>query len=330
MDIATQGIIGAALAQAFAPAKHSRRAACVGLIAGLLPDADALIHSASDPLLQLEYHRHFSHALISIPIGAALVALLLHFFFRRHLSFKQLYIFSLYGYGSGGLLDACTSYGTHLLWPFSSEPVAWNIIAIVDPLFTLALAIPLLIGLRRRGPIRVGIVLAFTYLLFGWVQHQRAEVVAYDLAAAREHQPSQLIVKPTIGNQLLWRSIYIVGDSVYVDAVRVGNEPRIYLGQSTRLFDVDRDLAWAAPTSRAHRDAVRFSRFARGFLAPTLGAPYFLGDIRYAMLPTRIEPLWGIQLDPSNPQAPAIYQTQRSLTPALRDSFITMLLGRDF
>jgi inner membrane protein len=330
MDIATQGIAGAAIAQAFAPARHSRRAAFIGLLAGLLPDADALIYSASDPLLQLEYHRHFSHSLVFAPVGAAIVTLLLWVFFRSHLSLKQLYIFALCGYTSGGLLDACTSYGTHLLWPFSSNPIAWNLIAIVDPVFTSALALPLLLGLRQNRPIRTGLVLACAYLLFGWVQHERAEVVAYDLAAARQHQPDQVVIKPTVGNLLLWRSVYTVGDSVYVDAVRVGNEPRVYNGQAAERFDLDRDLAWAPPTSRARRDAERFSRFAIGYLALSPSRPYFLGDIRYAMLPTRIEPLWGIQLDPTNPQAPTRYQTQRSLAPALRDSFMTMLLGRDF
>ena len=53
MDILTQGIIGAACAQVCAKPQHSRTAALVGCGAGLLPDADALIHSASDPLLQL-------------------------------------------------------------------------------------------------------------------------------------------------------------------------------------------------------------------------------------------------------------------------------------
>ena len=330
MDIATQGIAGAAIAQAFAPARHSRRAAVIGLLAGLLPDADALIYSASDPLLQLEYHRHFSHSLVFAPVGAAIVTLLLWVFFRSHLSLKQLYIFALCGYTSGGLLDACTSYCTHLLWPFSSSPIAWNLIAIVDPVFTSALALPLLLGLRQNRPIRTGLVLACAYLLFGWVQHERAEVVAYDLAAARQHQPDQVVIKPTVGNLLLWRSVYTVGDSVYVDAVRVGNEPRVYNGQAAERFDLDRDLAWAPPTSLARRDAERFSRFAIGYLALSPSRPYFLGDIRYAMLPTRIEPLWGIQLDPTNPQAPTRYQTQRSLAPALRDSFMTMLLGRDF
>ena len=93
------------------------------MVAGLLPDADALIYSASDPLLQLEYHRHFSHALVFIPFGAALATLLLWPLLRHHIPLGALYRYALLGYGTGGLLDACTSYGTHLLWPFSHQPI---------------------------------------------------------------------------------------------------------------------------------------------------------------------------------------------------------------
>ncbi|GIS21122.1 MAG: hypothetical protein CM15mP120_30380 [Pseudomonadota bacterium] len=45
----------------------------------------------------------------------------------------------LAGYATHGLLDACTSYGTQLFWPFSNVRVAWNNSSIVDPLFTLPL-----------------------------------------------------------------------------------------------------------------------------------------------------------------------------------------------
>ena len=48
----------------------------VGLAAGLLADADVLISSANDPLLNIEYHRHFSHSLFFIPIGAAIAWML--------------------------------------------------------------------------------------------------------------------------------------------------------------------------------------------------------------------------------------------------------------
>ncbi len=129
-----------------------------------------------------------------------------------------LYRYALPGHATGGLLDACTSYGTHLYWPFSQQPVAWSVIAIVDPVFTLALLIPLLIGIRQYRPLRQGLVLAFANLLFGFVQHHRAEIVAYEIAAERGHAPERLLVKPTIANLVLWRALYTVDDSLWVDA----------------------------------------------------------------------------------------------------------------
>ena len=43
--------------------------------------------------------------------------------------------FSTLGILTHGFLDACTSYGTSLFWPFSSTRVSWNVISIVDPFF---------------------------------------------------------------------------------------------------------------------------------------------------------------------------------------------------
>lgn len=327
MDLITQGIAGAAVAQAIAPAHLGRRAALVGLCAGVLPDADALIYSASDSLLQLEYHRHFTHALVFIPLGAALAALLLWPFLRRQLTLKELYVYACCGYAPGGLLDACTSYGTHLLWPFSAEPVAWSIIAIVDPAFSLALAVPLAIGLRRLQPMRIGLVLGVAYLTFGVVQHQRALVIAREVISQRQHVSQQLIVKPTVGNLLLWRSLYTAGDSVYVDALHAGDPPRIYRGGATRLLDVERDGLWSPKGSRSRSDLERFTRFARRFVVVSRSEPNFFGDVRYAMLPNSLEPLWGIYLDPSAPEQAGRYAARRELSPALRDSFLTMLRG---
>ena len=325
MDIVTQGIAGAACAQAFCKPQHARPAALVGLGAGLLPDADALIRSASDPLLQLEYHRHFSHALVFIPIGAALVALLLWPFLRQRISPGALYRYALLGYGTGGLLDTCTSYGTHLLWPFSTTPMAWSIIAIVDPIFTLALLVPLLIGLIRKLPMRHGLVLAIAYLIFGAVQHHRAATAAYDLALSRGHVPERLLVKPTVGNLMLWRALYTMGDRVQVDAIRLGEPHRIYPGANLPLFDPASDL----PSQQIRNDARRFVTFAQGLAVRYPPDGHFIGDIRYAMLPHNTAPLWGIEYDPTAPQRPAQYVVNRSLNRTLQRQFVAMLLGRD-
>ena len=133
MDILTQGVIGAVAAQALARAEHQRRAALAGGLGGLLPDADVFIRSAADPLLSLEYHRHFTHSLAFVPVGAAIAGTLAWLLLRCRLPWAALFLPALIGFATHGLLDASTSYGTRLLWPLSDERVAWNVISIIDP-----------------------------------------------------------------------------------------------------------------------------------------------------------------------------------------------------
>ena len=169
MDIVTQGLLGGLVAQASSEKAELRIATTAGFAAGLLADIDALIGSAEDPLLNIEFHRHFTHSLIFIPIGGLLAAFILWPFLRRRLTFGRLYFFSLLGYATHGLLDATTSYGTQLLLPFSDERIAWRIIAIVDPAFSLILIIAIIFGWRNRKALnaRAGLLLAAGYLLFG-------------------------------------------------------------------------------------------------------------------------------------------------------------------
>lgn len=332
MDLLTQGIVGATLAQAGAPARDARLAAGVGFGAGLLADADALIRSGEDPLLVLEYHRHFTHALAFIPLGALVAAALLWPFLRRRLAFPRLYLYAFLGYALAGVLDACTSYGTHLLWPFSDERIAWSVIAIVDPVFTLLLLVPLAIGWRRRRPAaaRLGLALAALYLALGAVQHQRALEAARELAASRGHRPERLIVKPTLANLVLWRSVYIDAGAAHADGVRVGlpGSVTIYAGESAVLVDASQPLPAAPAGSRSLADVQRFARFADGYAALHPAKPLVIGDVRYGMLPTSVTPLWGIELDAANPDAHARFVTERTLTPATRQRFVDMLLGR--
>ena len=332
MDILTHGLLGAACAQAAAPGREVRVATAVGFGAALVADADALIDSGSDPLLVIEYHRHFTHAVAFVPVGALVATLLLWPLLRRRLAFRRVYLYALLGYALAGVLDACTSYGTHLWWPFSAQRVAWSVISIVDPLLTLVLAAAAGWGAvsRRSTMARCGLAVAALYLLAGAVQQQRAAALAHALAVDRAHAPAHLLVKPTFGNLVLWRSTYVAGGRVYADGVRPGllGPPRVYPGDSAALFDLDRDLSWAPPGSRAHRDATRFVTLSEGIVARHPRRPDLIGDARYGMLPTDIAPLWGIVLDPASPDAPAAFVTDRTLAAEARDRFVAMLLGR--
>lgn len=364
MDLVTQGIVGAAMASSAAPAREGRRAALIGLGAGVLPDADTLIRSAEDPLLMLEYHRHFTHALVMVPV-VALVAAAAYWLARRAvpflrrtrrrhaapadppplahaLSFGRVYGYALLGASLAGVLDACTSYGTHLWWPFVDAPVAWSLISILDPAFTLLAAGPLALGLvrRRRGIVRWGLALAAAYLLVGAVQHHRAEAVAQKLAAERGHTPERLIVKPTIANLVLWRAITVTGERIYADAVRVGvGASRVYPGTSAPRYDPQRDALFGGDAPAAiRRDIERFMRVADGVVVRHPERPAVIGDARFAMLPTRLTPMWGLAVDTAQaadssraaaaPGQPVRRVVDRSLSPEGRQQFIAMLLGR--
>ena len=103
----------------------------------MAPDLDVFIKSSYDPLLSLEYHRQFTHSFIFIPFGAIIVTLFTYYFFKKYITFFENYIFAFIGYSTHALLDACTSYGTQLLWPFSNYRFAWNSVSIIDPLLTI-------------------------------------------------------------------------------------------------------------------------------------------------------------------------------------------------
>lgn len=331
MDIVTQGLLGAAAAQSAGNGRHVRLAALTGFAAGLLPDADALIRSETDPLLVVEYHRHFTHALPFVPVGALIATLLLWPFLRRHLSWVHVYGYAFLGYMTHGFLDACTSYGTRLMWPFSDEPVSWSIIAVVDPFFSFFLLAGLSAAwwLRDRRWGRAGLVLAGAYLAFGAVQHQRALAVAEALADVRGQTPERVLVKPTMGNVLLWRAIAVEDGVAHIDAVRidVAGGSTVYEGRTARLIDPVRwqDLP---PDSPAYRELVRFHGYSDALLVAHPDDPGYIGDLRYSMLPTGIAPLWGIELDPSRPHAPIDFVARREFTPAMRRQFIDMLRGR--
>jgi len=335
MDILTHGLLGGTLAQSSSRKEETRAATAVGFFAALVADADALIRSSSDPLLTLEYHRQFTHSLIFIPVGALLAALVLWPVLKRFhvtLDFKRTYIYALLGCATSGFLDSCTSYGTHLLWPFSGERVAWSIVPIFDPLFTLILGAAILLGWRARNtlPARIGLLLAAVYLSIGWLQHQRAEGMIRATIAQRGHDAAKLTVKPTMGNLLLWRAIYRSGDIWHVDAVRIGlGAGQVYPGTTAPVFNLSRDMPVLAATSVLYRDIQRFDFFSDGYLALHPEDPALLGDVRYAMLPTSVRPLWWIRLDTKDPEAHVQFEASRRMPSEEVDRFFGMLRGKD-
>ena len=303
MDPLTQGVLGAALPQATAvKGRQAAVAGILGFLAGMAADLDVLIRSGTDPLLFLEYHRQFTHSLVFIPIGGLICAGVLHALIgrRRGLAFRQSWLYCTLGYATHALLDACTTYGTMLFWPFSDARIAWNTISIIDPLFTLPLLAAVVLAARRRRPLfaRLGLVWACLYMAMGLWQRNEAIAMGYELAAQRGHEPLRLEAKPSFANILVWKVVYETDDSFHVDAVRARWSPRVFPGASVQKLDVGRDLPWLDRDSQQARDIERFRWFSNGYIARDPLFPNRVIDIRYSIIPNEVAPLWSIELSP--------------------------------
>ena len=333
MDPVSQAVLGASLPSFFERNKQRLASAlAVGALAGMAPDLDVLIQSDDDPLLFLEYHRQFTHSLLFIPIGALICALALYPFFKSRLTFKHTYLFAFAGYATHGLLDACTSYGTQLFWPFSDTRVAWSVVSIVDPLFTLPILVLLILAIKRRSrrPAMAAFVYAVVFLSLGIVQHQRAETALLQLAQQRGHQPQRIHVKPSFANRHLWKLMYEYDERYYVDAAKLLIDSTIIPGESIRKLDVQRDFPWLPADSQQAKDIERFRWFSDDYLAVNPENRNIIMDVRYSFIPNRIKLMWGIILDREKIEngdldAHVGYEFKRGVDADTRKQFLQML-----
>ena len=331
MDPVTQGAFGAIFAQTISGKKKILFGSIVGCCAGLAPDLDIFIRSASDPLLKLEYHRQFTHSLVFIPIGALIVTFFSRILFKKYLSWGETYFFSLLGFATHGLLDACTSYGTQLLWPFSDERISWNYISVVDPFLTIPviLAIIFAIIMKNKYLTLFGILYILIYLTFGAIQENRAEFVGKFIANLRGHNGKNLTVKPSLGNLFLWKTIYEDSGFYYVDAVRLFANSESCKGTKIKKLDLLNDFSELDKKSQQYKDIKRFNWFSQGYLGKGIDEN-IITDVRYSAVPNEVDGLWGIRINPNKPHSEHIdWVVNRSNYVEKWKRFYDLLLGKN-
>lgn len=148
------------------------------------------------------------------------------------------------------------------------------------------------------------------------------------MAEQRHATPERIIIKPTLGNVLLWRSIAVEKGTLQADAIRVGlpNNVNIYPGTQARLIDLT-EYEDLPPDSRAYRDLHRFYQLADHMLVQHPERSNFIGDVRYSMLPNSIYPMWGIVIDREDPDAITAFVVERDTSPSVRAALVRMLKG---
>lgn len=345
MDTITQGLLGAVSAQCGFRQKIGRDASWAAFAAAVLPDLDIFFSRIahwlgnSQTMDGLRYHRGFTHSLVAIPFLALLAAggwWGLRRWRRRNwvltrggVRFGWLYACCFVAVGTHALLDACTSYGTQLLWPFSTARLAWDCVPIVDILYSPILVLTLLACFvvrktRRRSPVRanrislaigiLGMVLSTGYLAAGRVCHNLARYRGMEAVGDRRIESAEAY--PMIGTIFLWRVVLQTPDDWYVLRVHLlGPKDRIEMSRVAKCKHTPPEVNQARTTEEYRL----FNWFADGQLRPVVrrgGDVTFVEfhDMRYGWPTASPESIWFLQFQfvPGQP-APVHIRRRRSL-----------------
>ncbi|MFW5741095.1 MAG: metal-dependent hydrolase [Myxococcota bacterium] len=207
MDTITQALLGATVAEAGFGKKLGHRAMIVGALCGVLPDLD-IVSGMLGPWASMIHHRGITHSIFFAAAAAPLIGWAAWRANKRqgtHASWAHL---AWWAVVTHPLLDLFTSYGTQLLAPFSDRRFALDAIPIVDPIYSAALLLALLVALVARRKPRIGqiaassaLVFTTSYLLFGWQQSATAKQLAREQLAGQGFEVQHMRAQPVM---LVW------------------------------------------------------------------------------------------------------------------------------
>lgn len=306
MDTVTQFILGSVCAEisvARTPEKRGRVPLWIlGGVAGTLPDLDVLIRSAHDPLLAIEYHRHFTHSIAFIPIGVLITLLFFWPWIRKEKAKYKFYAWAaIWAYGTHFALDTLTSYGTQIFRPFSDYRASLDWLSIVDPMVTLPwfLGLTLSVFLKTRVWAFLSMFWFFTYLAICANNHNQVILAQQQLAESRGHRIERSRALPTLGNSVLFRSIYEYDGQIYADSIlALPWREGFFLkeGSSVKKYFLGKALPM-----RASQDLKRWLWFLDDYGFVSAEEPLQISDGRYTVSPEGWDSLWFLTVQSLDP-----------------------------
>ncbi len=217
MDPFTHSALGAAVAGVIAGKKELPRAPVYGALAGALPDMDIIPTLFMGSLSQLDFHRGFTHSILFALLASPILGFIINratVKYRANTRFWFWTILVFFALLSHIAIDCLTSYGTRIFIPFSDYRVAFGTIAIVDPLFSIPIAVSAIsiIALRNNERLRdilfaAGLVIGSAYLLSTIVNKLHIDSVFHDNLRRQNIEYDRLMTTPMPVSNLLWVGI---------------------------------------------------------------------------------------------------------------------------
>lgn len=151
MDTITHGILGTLIGNGYFSERHGRVATFSAALGAIFPDVDVVAEIFShDPLSIVKYHRGITHSFVGLPFFAAALAGLTRWIARRRGIETPSWgiLTAIYGLAIAShiLLDGMTSFGTRIWTPISQERVAWDLLFIIDFIFTAIVLLPQIVA----------------------------------------------------------------------------------------------------------------------------------------------------------------------------------------
>ena len=221
MDSLTQIVLGASVAEAALGKKIGNKAIVLGAIAGTIPDLDIITRFFVDDLTASVMHRGFSHSLIFPFVVAPILAWILKKIYSSYTNVSFIDWFKMFFLAiiTHPLLDAQTTWGTQLFWPFEWRIAVENIF-IIDPIYTLPFLIFLImtafqnrLSKNRRLYNLLGLVTSSVYLL---ITMSFKGIAHYKIAKGLEEnniEYKDINTRATYFNSILWSSQIELEDS---------------------------------------------------------------------------------------------------------------------
>lgn len=228
MDSLTQVVLGAAVGELVLGKKAGNKAMLYGAIAGTIPDLDVLSSHFTDTTRALELHRGFTHSVVFSVVFAPVFAWLITRY-ETYKDFKRWSWLFFWAFFTHPILDAHTTWGTQLFWPFDLR-LAFKTIFVIDPLYTLPFLVFLILALMRKrtNPKRqfynnLGLIISSSYLSLTFLLKFMATAQFEKALEEQQVTYSQLDTRPAPLNTILWsanvdtKDAYLLADYSFFD-----------------------------------------------------------------------------------------------------------------
>jgi inner membrane protein len=223
MDSLTQIVLGAAVGEVVLGKKVGNKAMLYGAIAGTIPDLDTLASNFLDTSRALEFHRGFTHSIVFSAVFAPIFAWIVTLY-EKYKDLKGWAWLFFWAFFTHPILDAHTTWGTQLFWPFDLR-LAFKTIFVIDPLYTLPFLVCLILAMsrkrtdgKRRYYNNLGLILSTSYLLITIVLKGVTYFKFKDALKSQNIAYSALETRPAPLNTILWsanvdtKDAYLLGD----------------------------------------------------------------------------------------------------------------------